>query len=593
MRLKIHYKITIVFVILTAINLFGIYIYLNRSLKNQTYDRIRHNILKETLFVKSSLKKHSLKDLDIREIDAIANDIGSQLDVRVTIISSDGSVLGDSELSIEQVENVENHSDRPEIKQALISGKYGESKRFSTTVMQDMLYIASPLGTRETEGVVRLAISLSEIKLVSNRLKKVLHISILLSFILIVFISFIVSLIISKPVQKMSSITQSIAHGDFSRRLLVTSNDEIGDLSEAINHMSEQIKLRIDEVIINKSRLEAVLTSMSEGVMAVDLKSTVLFINQSLKEFLQVSEKIAGRKPLEIIRNIEIQEIADEALHVKQGILSREISVLIPEEKILLIHATPIKHKGIVDGAVLVFHDITELRRLSKIRQDFVANVSHELRTPISSIKGYSETLLEGALDDKENAREFLTIIHSEAERLASLIADILNLSKIESGKFIMELKSCRIDAIIMQVFSRLKKQARKKKIILDMQIPSDCPKILADERKLSQVVLNLIDNAIKYTPEGGKGKVTIASQNKGSYIQINISDTGIGIPEKDLPRIFERFYRVNKAHSKELGGTGLGLSIVKHIIQAHQGEVFVNSVLGQGSTFSFTIPKA
>jgi len=593
LRLKIHYKITIVFVILTAINLFGIYIYLNRSLKNQTYDRIRHNILKETLFVKSSLKKHSLKDLDIREIDAIANDIGSQLDVRVTIISSDGSVLGDSELSIEQVENVENHSDRPEIKQALISGKYGESKRFSTTVMQDMLYIASPLGTRETEGVVRLAISLSEIKLVSNRLKKVLHISILLSFILIVFISFIVSLIISKPVQKMSSITQSIAHGDFSRRLLVTSNDEIGDLSEAINHMSEQIKLRIDEVIINKSRLEAVLTSMSEGVMAVDLKSTVLFINQSLKEFLQVSEKIAGRKPLEIIRNIEIQEIADEALHVKQGILSREISVLIPEEKILLIHATPIKHKGIVDGAVLVFHDITELRRLSKIRQDFVANVSHELRTPISSIKGYSETLLEGALDDKENAREFLTIIHSEAERLASLIADILNLSKIESGKFIMELKSCRIDAIIMQVFSRLKKQARKKKIILDMQIPSDCPKILADERKLSQVVLNLIDNAIKYTPEGGKGKVTIASQNKGSYIQINISDTGIGIPEKDLPRIFERFYRVNKAHSKELGGTGLGLSIVKHIIQAHQGEVFVNSVLGQGSTFSFTIPKA
>ncbi|MGD9015666.1 MAG: ATP-binding protein, partial [Candidatus Omnitrophota bacterium] len=286
-----------------------------------------------------------------------------------------------------------------------------------------------------------------------------------------------------------------------------------------------------------------------------------------------------------------IQEVADSVLKLKQGVISKEVSFLLLEERIFLVHATPIIRGGISEGGVLVFHDITELRRLEKIRQDFVANVSHELRTPVSSVKGYAETLLEGALKDKKNARDFLRIIHSDADRLAKLIDDLLDLSKIESGKLKMDLKSYSIKPIVKRVISGLDKQSKEKSIRIKEDIPRDIPNILADESRIAQVLLNLMDNAIKYNNEGGS--ITILAKEKDNFIRIEISDTGVGIPEKDLPRLFERFYRIDKARSRELGGTGLGLSIVKHIIQAHNGEVFVQSIFGKGSTFSFTIPKA
>ncbi|MEA3328819.1 MAG: ATP-binding protein, partial [Candidatus Omnitrophota bacterium] len=340
-----------------------------------------------------------------------------------------------------------------------------------------------------------------------------------------------------------------------------------------------------------RSRLKAVLLSMFEGVMVVDLKGAILLMNQTLKDFLHIKEESDGKEPLEIIRNIEIQELVDTVLKLQEGVESREIAVFVPEEKILLVHATPVIREGRPEGAVLVFHDITSLRRLEKIRQDFVANVSHELRTPISSIKGYAETLLEGALDDKENARDFLKIIYSDSDRLAKLIDDLLDLSKIESGKLKLILKSAALEPVVKRIVSGLKAQAKAKSLVININISKDISNILVDEGRIAQVLLNLIDNAIKYTNE--QGEITILVKDQGEFIQVDIADTGIGIPEKDISRLFERFYRIDKARSRELGGTGLGLSIVKHIVSAHHGEVSVQSVLGQGSTFSFTIPKA
>jgi len=244
-----------------------------------------------------------------------------------------------------------------------------------------------------------------------------------------------------------------------------------------------------------------------------------------------------------------------------------------------------------LEGAILVFHDITELRRLEKIRQDFVANVSHELRTPISSIKGYAETLLDGALKDKINAKEFISIIYQDANRLASLINDLLDLSKIESGKLKMSFTALDTVSLITKGVMVIANQAKTKSITVKIDLPKDLPKIRADETRFIQIMVNLLDNAIKYSSEGATA--TISAKLADDALQIDISDTGIGISEEDLPRIFERFYRVDKARSRELGGTGLGLSIVKHIVSAHSGQVWVKSEPGHGSTFSFTIPLA
>ena len=590
MKMSIQYKITLIFGIIIALILSCVYLYLNNSLREDIYQRIRTNLLRETLLTKSFLEKSPVKDSRYQEIDEIADGIGKDLNLRVTIIDLDGVVIGDSELDGKQLLEVENHLYRPEVQNALKSG-VGENRRFSATIKKDMFYIASVYGKEKRKGIVRLAIPLLEIEIISNRLKKTLAVSFLIAFVLAIIVSFLVSLFISKPLREMAFAAKAIAKGDLSRKITAAPGGEIGDLAKAFSYMSEQIKIRIQEVTTSKTRLEAVLLSMFEGVMVIDLKGTILLMNQPLKDFLAVKENPIGKRPLEVIRSIEIQEITDVVLRMKQGVESREISLLLGQEKILLVHATPIIREDSLEGAVLVFHDITNLRKLEKIRQDFVANVSHELRTPITSIKGYAETLLNGALKDKKNAGDFLKIIYSDSDRLAKLINDLLDLSKIESGKLNLVLKSCEIKPLVSQIVSRLEAQAKAKSLTVNIDVSKRVSNILSDEDAIAQILLNLIDNAIKYSSE--KGKIIISAKEKGSFLQVDISDTGIGIPEKDLPRIFERFYRVDKAHSRELGGTGLGLSIVKHIVQAHNGEVFVRSVLGQGSTFSFTIPKA
>jgi len=532
--------------------------------------------------------------LSLQGIDAIADKIGRSLDVRVTIIDLDGTVLGDSELDGGHLENVENHLARPEIKDAL-KGEFGESRRFSTTVHKEMLYIAGLFGKKQPQGFIRLAIPLSDVEMISSHLKKLLLFSLVFAFIAAIILGSTASVFISRPIKEIALMTKGIAAGDYSKRVSMTTRDEIGDLAKAINYMSQQIKDRIDEVISNKSRFEAVLLSMCEGTMVVDKKGHILLMNQILQKLFRVSQNPVGQRPLEVIRNIEIQEMADKVLKSKTCIEFRELSVLLPEETTLQIYAAPVLRGKELDGAVIVFHDITKLRKLENIRKDFVANVSHEIRTPLTSIKGYAETLLDGALNDKRYASDFLHIISDDSNRLVQLVDDLLDLSRIESGKLNLKISPCSLEPIVERVVAGLQKQAKNKcvtiKVGLKRGARRDTPlRIMADEKSIAQVLLNFVDNAVKYNHQGGS--VEISAQEKDDCIRVDISDTGIGIPEEDLPRVFERFYRVDKARSSELGGTGLGLSIVKHIVVAHQGEVFVKSELGKGTTFSFTLLK-
>ncbi|MBU2591314.1 MAG: ATP-binding protein [Nitrospinota bacterium] len=590
MKTNIHNKIAVIFITITAAILLGVFLSLSHNLQDYTYNRIKTNVTRQIRLSKSYIEDNPLNRINSYDSDYIADKIGKDLDLRVTIIGLDGTVYGDSELEGKELIKVENHLYRPEVQQAIQSG-IGESRRFSTTIKKDFLYIASLFNKGEKKGIIRLSIPLSDIEHLLNRLRYTLATSLLAAFILSALVSYSASLFISRPIREISRAAKDIADGDYSKKISLRSEDEIGDLSSIFNHMAGQVKSRIGEVNESKSRLEAVLLSMFEGVMVVDSKGSIILINQPLKNVLKIEEEPSGKRPIEAIRNLQIQEIADNILHTKEGLISEEITILLPVEKTLLVHATPVKKGGKTEGAVLVFHDVTNLRRLEKVRQDFVANVSHELRTPISSIIGYAETLLDGALRDEENATDFLNIILTDSNRLATLIDDLLSLAKIESGKIMMEKRPCQLLPIAEQVLASLKGHIEGKEIKIKIDIPENIPSVSADETRIKQVLLNLIDNAVKYNIQGGK--ISISADETNDSVKVNISDTGIGIPRKDLPRLFERFYRVDKARSRELGGTGLGLSIVKHIIHSHNGEVSVQSVEGEGSTFSFSLPKA
>jgi len=590
MRINITYKIIFFITVIVAVILGSIYFYLNGILKEYSYQRVRKSLSQNLFLIKTCLQQNQNFMGTIDQMDAFADDIGKALNMGVTIIRADGTVLGDSQLSQESVMKMENHLYRLEVQKALDTG-IGESRRFSTAIRKNMFYMATLLEKEPLKLVIRLAVPLSDEEIISYNLRNILFFSLLGAFILSIFFGILASGWIANPIKEISLTAQDMTRGDFTKKIRVRSNDEIGDLADAINYMSKQIKEMIEEATQGRSRLEAVLLSMFEGVMVVDQEGVILLMNETLKDFLRVSQEPIGKKPLEIIRNIEIQEMTDKVLSFPKGVEARELTVHFPEEKTLLIHATAVIRESKTDGAVLVFHDITDLRRLEKVRQDFVANVSHELRTPVATIKGFAETLLGGAIEDKKNLKGFLEIIHADSTRLANLVNDLLDLSQIESGKLKLDFHPCALFPIVDRIITVLDNRLKQKDVFIKTKISDDISLLKADEGGIAQVLLNLVENAIKYNKSNGS--VVISAQEKDHFIEITVEDNGIGIPQEDIPRIFERFYRVDKARSRELGGTGLGLSIVKHIVQSHGGEVYVQSVLGKGSSFSFTIPKS
>lgn len=590
MRIKLYWKLTFIFCFVVILAITTGYVYLVSHLKSYVESSVASNVKCQLFLSKDLLESFQKDKTSPVDFQASAVRIGNALGLRATIIAPDGKVLGDNDLTRDQVSTVENHANRPEVKDAQALG-FGVSKRFSYTIKRDMLYMAVPFGGGIDRGILRLSVPLHDIELLQAKFRKVVGITVIGILLFSLGLTLFISVFISRPLSEMSSIAKAMARGDFSRKASIHSRDEIGDLAQALNAMSDDIKDKIESINSERAKLDLVLSSMFEGVIVTDADEKIILMNPSLRKLFLIDSNPEGKKPLEVIRNTAVEEMVERIIKGKQHLATEEIVINTPEEKIFKVNGVPIMRNNRLEGAILVFHDITELRRLEKIRQDFVANVSHELRTPISSIKGYAETLLEGALEDKDNAKEFISIIYQDSNRLASLINDLLDLSKIESGKLKMSFAAFDPVLLIKKAATVIENQAKAKSITLRINIPQSLPKIKADETRFSQVMINLLDNAIKYASEGGIA--TISAKVVEKALQIDILDAGIGISEKDLPRIFERFYRVDKARSRELGGTGLGLSIVKHIVSAHGGQVWVKSELGSGSTFSFTIPLA
>ena len=392
------------------------------------------------------------------------------------------------------------------------------------------------------------------------------------------------------PIDEMSSVAQDMARGNLDQEIRIFAQDELGDLARSINYMARQLKSNLDDVVAEKNRIQAILSSMADGVIALDGWGRVILINPVVEEIFGISfANCRGKNILRVIRNNELERILNQALETDQGI-EKQVRILMPEPRFFRVHVTPLKGAGRERaGVVALLRDITERKRLEEMRSDFVANVSHELRTPLTSIRGFSETLLDGALEEPAVARQFLGIINAEAERLTRLIDELLNLSKIESHESVLQKQPVELAPLIERTIAIFQPRAGEKDIAIQLAIAGDIPPVQGDPDMLSRVLINLIDNAVSYTPAAGW--ILVRATASAGEVKVDVQDNGIGIPPESLPRLFERFYRVDKARSREQGGTGLGLSIVKHIVEAHGGTVQVKSKVGEGSTFSFILP--
>ncbi len=427
--------------------------------------------------------------------------------------------------------------------------------------------------------------------------KKSFFFSSLFSLILILPLAYFLARSLTHPILEVAQRAIQLVSSTFGKEVRVSSIDELGSLSKAISEMGIQLKSKIEEISKEKDYLQTILKGMMEGVLVVDGRGRILMVNDALRRLLSLSSDVSDKMPLEIIRNAELEGAIRKAIQDGENI-ALELDLNKSGEKTIEVNVVSIlpSNKRMdedsegIRGAIAVFHDISRLKQLEKVRQDFVANVSHELRTPLTTIKGYAETLMEGALKE-DQVLQFVQVIKRHTDRLTKIVEDLLMLSRIETKEFQLKLEIISVREFIDDVVEFVKEPAEKKKIFLSRDEIASSLAVQADRNHLEQILINLLDNAIKYTPEGGR--VTVSAVEKDlKDIQFSIEDNGIGIPKEDLSRIFERFYRVDKGRSNELGGTGLGLSIVKHLVQAHGGMVWAESQMGKGSTFYFTLPK-
>jgi len=390
-----------------------------------------------------------------------------------------------------------------------------------------------------------------------------------------------------RPLEEIGQFARAIAAGDLERRLRWREKPA-QDIADALDRMAESVAARIDQANSEKEQLQAVLAGMVEGVLVVNASGRIVLANPRLRQMFSAWGEVAGRTPLEVIRHAGVDD-ALRAAASRNDLVSLELQVGGGEERTILVNAVGFPATGPRLGTVAVFHDVSELRRLESLRRDFVANVSHELKTPLTAVRGFAETLLSGEVPEQD-VDKYLSVILKHAERLGNLIEDLLELSRIESRKVPLQSAPIDVARVVQAVMNGMEPQLRSKSLTVKL-VEGEPGEALGDRRAVEQVVTNLLDNAAKYTNPGGHLELRVRSE--GDHVRVDVQDDGIGIPEEDLPRIFERFYRVEKARSRDLGGTGLGLSIVKHLVQAMDGELFVESEMGSGTTFSFTLPRA
>lgn len=586
MKLGIRFKLFLLSLGLIAVSVVAADLYLTDALDRQLTERIRGDlIIRVELVAHQAASKSAALD-DHAAWDALADELGRLARVRVTLIRKDGVVLGDSEVDAPEIARLENHAARPEVSGALAQGQ-GSSVRYSTTVRQRMMYIAVPFQRQQAvAGIARVAMPLTEVDSAILELRKTLAIASLLALAVAILMSTVAAELTSRTIRHLTDAARKMAAGDLATRTRTAGQDEIAALGQALDQLAESLARSLGELRSERDLLDGILSGMQEGVLVIGRDGRIVLMNPALREMLLLGPDSVGKSVLQAIRNAELNELLDRARRGPAPPVEIELSGLKPRR--LLVHAVTLSGKP--GGVLVVFVDVTELRRLESMRKEFVANASHELRTPVAAVRSAAETL-RSAMDDRVAASRFVDIIERNARRLENLVEDLLELSRIESREFRLTLEPVELSSTVSHVLALYRERAEQKRITLSTELASELPPIRGDRRALEQVCVNLIDNALKYCPEGAR--VTVRAAADGNMVEVAFEDSGPGIEQKHLPHLFERFYRVDAGRSRELGGTGLGLSIVKHLVEAMGGTVSVESTLGKGATFTFTLPRA
>ncbi|PYN29960.1 MAG: PAS domain-containing sensor histidine kinase [Candidatus Rokuibacteriota bacterium] len=586
LRRSIARKLTLTLVGFVAVTMIAAGLYLNRALEAFAVDTLEVRLATIGRLMHDEARALVSRGASPAEVRAFASRGSRPTGSRITVIAADGRVLGDSEVAVDDLPRVENHGSRPEVLAARAGG-VGRDRRTSATIGASLLYVALPIvdGARVI-GVIRVALPVAAVTSSYAAIHRVMLAGGLVALVVAFGIGLFVARRVTKPVVQMQAIAHQMSEGDFTVRAPIRSPDEIGALGRALNGLAARLREKVHDLGHEQAKATAILDGMIEGVIAVDGRDVILLLNERARSMFGLDATRGEGKPfLEVIRNTELHEAFREGRAAGESSVSnRELRLASPVERRVQVNAVPLRLGESEVGVVMVLHDVTELRRLEQVRTEFVANVSHELRTPLTAIQGYLETLLTGALEEQENARRFLEIVFRHTERLGRLLNDLTDLSNIELGRVSLKLAPTRLDEAVDAVLAIMAAKAKSGQVALRSQLPRDLPPVLADRDRLVQILINLVDNAVKYTPEGGRVTVRV-QEPAGGWIEVDVVDTGIGIPPADLPRITERFYRVDKARSRELGGTGLGLAIVKHLVFAHGAQLRIESEPGRGTT--------
>jgi len=553
-------------------------IFLERKLRPLLERTVEVELLRHARMVRETLVARG-GERSIEAMNALADRLGVAASSRVTMIRDDGVVLGDSNLTEAEVRAVENHASRPEVIAALATGA-GSARRYSATLRTEMLYVAVRYELLDGSGVARVALPLIEVESLVRRLRFFVALAGLVGLVVATFMSVLAANLLVRPFRSLVDKARALARGERSR-IDVAPAGEIGHLAGSLNRISSDLEQAVSALADERDRFHTVLDAMADAVITLDAANRVTLANPMAMEYLGLRVPPLARPLAELIRVPELEQLLSGDAPV--GPVSLEFEL--PVARRMLTRITPIRTGG---GHIIVMHDVTEIRRLETIRRDFVANVSHELRTPISVILANSETLTDGGVPDVEQASRFLAAIHSNAERLSRLIADLLDLSKIEAGRYPLALCRMEIEPELRSAIESMHRTARKKKQTIEFA-GADARKAVADPAALEHVLLNLLDNAVKYTQEGGRIAVELHSTDE--EVRIDVVDDGPGIEPHHRSRLFERFYRVDPGRSRELGGTGLGLAIVKHLVESMGGGVGVEPAAPHGSRFWFTLP--
>ena len=557
------------------------------SVRRSVGERIEHSLINEARLAAETLSHR--RPATPAELDAEADALGRLVAARVTFIAPDGTVVGDSQLSAEELRTVENHEDRPEVQQARRDG-LGVARRYSATLDIEMLYVAVAVRNETAPMIseIRLALPLTEIRDQLAVLRRTALVAAAAGLGTALMLAWAASLFLSGRVRAIAEAASRYAAGDFSRPARDYGGDEIGTVARVLDESIRDIGRRAEELATDRARMQAILGGMAEGVLVVNTQGHVQLANSAAQQMLRLQGGSEGRHYLEIIRNPDIA--AQISATLRGGEEGQSLELTLPSGVIATVRSAPVRAER-ATGAVVVLHDITDLRRADRVRRDFVANVSHELRTPLTAVRGYVAALLAGGAD-AASARRFLEIISRHTLRMERLVRDLLRLARLDAGQEPRENVACSVSALFNGVEADLLTALEARDVTVAHEIAADAQTVHGDPAGLHDLLRNLLENAVNYSPVNGT--VTMAARRQGKQLVITVADTGPGIPETDLPRVFERFYRVDKARSRsdrDPGGTGLGLAIVRHLVELHGGHVTAANRPGGGAIFTIELP--